>query len=187
MKKIYLMLPLFLMGCNVSDFDYPESEKKSLSYIAHDEIIQDPYLYMEECQNTEVIEWSEAQNNFTNEYISGPKFENLHQQISEAYSSEYYSMEYFADESNYYYYNSGKSQHNQYVRKNDNRVILDPDSWSDDQTLNLASVSLSPDEKYLAYSVSDGGVDWRTIYLIDLETMQKLDFEVSEVKFSSID
>ena len=71
--------------------------------------------------------------------------------------------------------------------KEGDQVILNPDEWSKDQTLNLANVSLSPDEKYLAYSVSDGGVDWRTIYLINLQTMEKLEAAVTEVKFSSID
>ena len=64
---------------------------------------------------------------------------------------------------------------------------MDPDTWSKDQTLNLASVSMSPDENFLAYAVSDGGVDWRTIYVINLETMEELDTPVTEVKFSSID
>ena len=96
-------------------------------------------------------------------------------------------MSFFDEESDYYYYNSGDNQHNQYIRKDGNKIILDPDTWSADQTLNLASVSMSPDEKFLAYAVSDGGVDWRTIYVIDLETMEELDTSVTEVKFSSID
>ena len=187
MKKIYLVLPLLILGCTDTNFNYPESEKKPLSYDAHGEKINDPYLYMEECQNLEVIEWSDEQNAFTNNYLNGPEYDELFEQISEAYSSEYYSMDYFDEESDYYYYNSGANQHNQYIKKEGNQVILNPDEWSKDQTLNLANVSLSPDEKYLAYSVSDGGVDWRTIYLINLQTMEKLEAAVTEVKFSSID
>ena len=187
MKKIYLVIPLLLLGCTDSNFNYPASEKKLLSYEAHGETINDPYLYMEDCQNLEVIAWADKQNAFTNNYLNGPEYDELYEQISEAYSSEYYSMSYFDEESDYYYYNSGTNQHNQYVKKEGNQVILNPDEWSKDQTLNLANVSLSPDEKYLAYSVSDGGVDWRTIYLINLQTMEKLEAAVTEVKFSSID
>ena len=36
MKKIYLAIPLLLLGCTDSDFNYPASEKKPLSYDAHD-------------------------------------------------------------------------------------------------------------------------------------------------------
>ena len=187
MKKIYLAIPLLILGCSDTNFNYPASEKKPLSYDAHGETINDPYLYMEDCQNLEVIEWSDEQNAFTNNYLDGPEYDELYKQISEAYSSEYYSMDYFDEESDYYYYNSGSNQHNQYIKKDGNQVILNPDEWSKDQTLNLANVSLSPDEKYLAYSVSDGGVDWRTIYLINLQTMEKLEAAVTEVKFSSID
>jgi prolyl oligopeptidase len=187
MKKIYLTIPLLLLGCTDPNFNYPESEKKSLSFEAHNETINDPYLYMEDCQNLEVIAWADKQNEFTNNYLSGPKYDELHKQIKEAYSSEYYSMSFFDEESDYYYYNSGDNQHNQYIRKDDNKIILDPDTWSEDQTLNLASVSMSPDKKFLAYAVSDGGVDWRTINVIDLETMEELATPVTEVKFSSID
>ena len=186
MKKIYLIIPLILFGCNVSNIDYPVTKKQALSYEAHGETIEDPYLYMEQCQDKEVIEWSDQQNAFTNKYLMNSKFGEIFKEISEAYSSEYFSMSYFDEESNYFYYNSGSNQHNQYIRKSDNEVILNPDSWSDDQTLNLANVSLSPDERFLAYSISDGGVDWRTIIIKDLQTKKDLTTQVDEVKFSSI-
>ena len=187
MKKIYLTIPLLLLGCTDPNFNYPASEKKVLSYDAHGETINDPYLYMEDCQNLEVIAWADKQNEFTNNFLTGSEYDELYKEIKEAYSSEYYSMSFFDEESDYYYYNSGDNQHNQYIKKEGNKVILDPDTWSKDQTLNLASVSMSPDENFLAYAVSDGGVDWRTIYVINLETMEELDIPVTEVKFSSID
>ena len=187
MKKIYLVIPLLILGCSDTSLNYPVSEKKPLSYDAHGETINDPYLYMEDCQNLEVIAWADKQNEFTNNFLTGPEYDELYKEIKEAYSSEYYSMSFFDEESDYYYYNSGDNQHNQYIKKGGNKVILDPDTWSKDQTLNLASVSMSPDENFLAYAVSDGGVDWRTIYVINLETMEELDVPVTEVKFSSID
>ena len=53
---------------------------------------------MEDCQNLEVIAWSDKQNAFTNNYLNGPEYDELYQQISEAYSSEYYSMSYFDED-----------------------------------------------------------------------------------------
>ena len=55
MKKIYLAIPLLFLGCTDSNFNYPASEKKPLSYDAHGETISDPYLYMEDCQNLSLI------------------------------------------------------------------------------------------------------------------------------------
>ena len=63
---------------------------------------------------------------------------------------------------------------------------MDPNTWSNDQTLNLDKTSLSPDKKYLAYSITDGGVDWRTIKILDMESGLNLDHKVTEVKFSDI-
>ena len=44
MKKIYLVIPLLILGCSDTNFSYPASEKKPLSYDAHGETINDPYL-----------------------------------------------------------------------------------------------------------------------------------------------
>ena len=39
MKKIYLVIPLLILGCSDKNFSYPASEKKPLSYDAHGETI----------------------------------------------------------------------------------------------------------------------------------------------------
>ena len=53
------------------------------------------------------------------------------------------------------------------------KFLLDPNKWSEDQTINLDKAVISPNKQFLAYSVSDGGVDWRTIKIIDLQTNEK--------------
>ena len=106
--------------------------------------------------------------------------------LKDAYSSIFFRV-LFQSKQYFYFYNSGQDEHHLYIKKGDaNKVILDPNTWSNDQTLNLDDTSLSPDEKYLAYSVTDGGVDWRTIKILDMESGLNLDHEVTEVKFSDI-
>jgi len=42
------------------------------------------------------------------------------------------------------------------------RVLLDPNTFSEDGTISLAGYAVSPDGKLIAYAISDGGSDWRT-------------------------
>ena len=182
----YLVLTILLIGCS-SEFDYPETEKKRGSYNVGGTTIYDPYIYMEDFQSEEVVNWSDNQNALTIDYLQDSSFEEIKSVLKDAYSSEYFSESYFNPNSDFYFYNSGQDEHHLYIKKGDaNKVILDPNTWSNDQTLNLDETSLSPDEKYLAYSVTDGGVDWRTIKILDMESGLNLDHEVTEVKFSDI-
>src|SRR6056300_448920 len=186
MMTRYLALAIVLIGCS-SDVEYPASEKKRGSYNVGGTTIYDPYIYMEDFQAEEVVNWSEKQNALTIDYLKDSSFEEIKSVLKDAYRSEYFSASYFNPNSDFYFYNSGQDEHHLYIKKADtNEVILDPNTWSNDQTLNLDKTSLSPDKKYLAYSITDGGVDWRTIKILDMESGLNLDHKVTEVKFSDI-
>ena len=182
----YLLIVFLLTSC-ASDFDYPNAKKEESNYGLHGSTVIDPYKYMEDFESSYVVAWSDQQNSLVESYLADSEINNIQKILTKAYSSEYYSLSYFNPDTDYYFYNSGAEEHHLYMKKSEeDQVILDPNKWSDDQTLNLDKVSLSPNKKYLAYSVTDGGVDWRTIKIMDLETNDKLDFEITEVKFSDI-
>ena len=42
------------------------------------------------------------------------------------------------------------------------RVLIDPNTWSDDGTVALASAEPDEQATYLAYTVSEAGSDWKT-------------------------
>ena len=48
------------------------------------------------------------------------------------------------------------------------RLLLDPNTFSEDGTSSLAGYNASRDGRWLAYLVSDGGSDWTTIRLLEL-------------------
>jgi prolyl oligopeptidase len=65
-------------------------------------------------------------------------------------------------------------------------VVLDPNTWSADGTVALAFAEESPDGRYLAFGKTQGGSDWRDIYVMDLATMQILPDVITRVKNSSV-
>jgi prolyl oligopeptidase len=63
-------------------------------------------------------------------------------------------------------------------------VLLDPNTLSDDGTVALTGISFSNNGKYMAYTISRSGSDWREIYVLDLSTRQLLDDHIRWAKFS---
>ena len=89
----------------------------------------------------------------------------------------------------YYYKNNGLQ--NQYVlyRKNDKEneeVFIDPNKFSEDGTISLAGISFSEDGSLLAYSISEGGSDWRKVIVIETENKNIIGDTLLDIKFSGI-
>ena len=170
----YLLIIFLLSACS-ADFEYPKAKKESTDYVLHGTTVPDPYKYMEDFESDYVVQWSDQQNALVEKYLEESEIKDIQNILTKAYSSEYYSLSFFNPKSDYYFYNSGSEEHHLYMKKGEqDEVILDPNTWSPDQTFNLDKVSVSPDKKFLAYSVTDGGVDWRTIKILDLETKEEL-------------
>jgi prolyl oligopeptidase len=66
------------------------------------------------------------------------------------------------------------------------RVLLDPNSFSADRTVALADFEVSPDGRYLAYALSDGGSDWKTWHVREVVSGLDLPERIEFTKFTSI-
>ena len=66
-----------------------------------------------------------------------------------------------------------------------NRRFLDPNTFSD-ATVSLAGIAFSKNGQYAAYATSDAGSDWRTVHVIDTETLAPLNAPLQHVKFSGL-
>ncbi len=64
------------------------------------------------------------------------------------------------------------------------RVLLDPNTLSDDGTISLGGTSVSNDASMLAYSISDGGSDWRVWKVLDISSGKNLQDTIEWAKFS---
>ena len=65
-------------------------------------------------------------------------------------------------------------------------LVLDPNVISPDGTLSLQQWAPSPDGRLLAYGMSEGGADWRTIRIRDVETGKDFSDEVKWMRFSDL-
>lgn len=62
-------------------------------------------------------------------------------------------------------------------------VVLDPNGWSKDGRKDLTGWVISHDERLMAYGESDGGSDWRTWRVLDLQTLKPRPDELRGIKW----
>ena len=62
--------------------------------------------------------------------------------------------------------------------------LIDPNGWSADGATALAEWTPSEDGKLLAYSIQDGGTDWRSVKVLDVATGKILSDELRWLKYS---
>ena len=69
---------------------------------------------------------------------------------------------------------------------NEPEIFLDPNKFSEDGTTSLSGVSFSKDASLVAYSISEGGADWRKVIVMNTETKELVGDTIDNVKFSAI-
>lgn len=88
----------------------------------------------------------------------------------------------------FYYRNDGlQAQSVLYVKdkQGNEKVLLDPNAFSDKGTVALSGVSVSDDGKVLAYGVSESGSDWQQWQFMDIASGKLLSDKLEWIKFSS--
>lgn len=66
----------------------------------------------------------------------------------------------------------------------DGEVVLDPNTFADDGTIAVTATSFNPAGTLLAYATSDGGSDWKTLRVLDLESLTTLPETIEWAKWN---
>lgn len=156
--------------------------------------VADPYRWLEQDVRTapEVAQWVEAQNNVTRTYLDTLSDRSrIETRLRELWSFDQFSVPVARGERLFYTMQlDGQNQPALYVQdgaEGEPRLLLDPNSWSQDGATNIASFEPSPDGARVAYSVQDSGSDWRIIRVLDVATGETLQDEVRWAKFTGIE
>lgn len=198
MKKPFLVLICFVMINMISKaqnfiqpkLNYPETQTVDTidTYFGVD--VKDPYRWLEDDRSKETESWVKAQNKTTTSYLDNIPFRNeLKERLSTLWNYEKIGAPFI--EGNYTYFSKNNGLQNQDViyRKqgnNEAQVFLDPNTFSKGGTTSLGGLSFSKDGSLLAYSISEGGSDWRKIIIMKAETKDIIEDTLIDVKFSQI-
>ena len=171
------------------DLKYPVTTKKPVIDTLFKTAVVDNYRWLEDDRSKETEAWVKAENEVTFDYLSKiPYREQLKNRLSELWNYEKVGTPFIEGDYTYFYKNDGLQ--NQYVvyRKKDGKeeVFLDPNTFSEDGTTSLGSLSFSKDGKMAAYAISEGGSDWRKVIIMDAESKLIKEDTLVDVKFSGI-
>ncbi|WP_261886638.1 prolyl oligopeptidase family serine peptidase [Vibrio pomeroyi] len=174
----------------LKEYQYPITNKQIVSDDYFGQIIEDPYRWLEDDRSDQTAEWVASQNEVTFDYLAQiPYRAELRERLAKAQDYKKSSQPFVRGDYTYFYKNDGLQNHSILYREKEGsqvEVFLDPNTFSEDGTTSLGSVSFSKDYSLVAYSISEGGSDWRKIFVIDTETKQQLETEITDAKFTGI-
>jgi len=203
MKK--LMLPiitaLVLVGCNngnvsknqTNTVTYPKTKKVDTVTNYFGTQVKDPYRWLEDDMSEETARWVEDQNKTTFGYLENIPFrEELKQRLTTLWNYEKVGAPFKEGDYSYFYKNDGLQ--NQYViyryktgqDPNKTEVFLDPNTFTEDGTISLGGLSFSENGSLAAYSISEGGSDWRKVLVMNAQSKKIIEDTIVDVKFSGI-
>jgi len=173
--------------------NYPQTKKVDTvdTYFGVD--VKDPYRWLEDDRSEETAEWVKAENEVTFGYLEKIPFrEELKKRLSDLWNYEKVGAPF--KEGNYTYFYKNDGLQNQYVLyryktgedPNTAEIFLDPNTFKEDGTISLGEISFSKDGSKLAYSISEGGSDWRKVLIMNTETKELLGDTLHDIKFSGL-
>lgn len=169
---------------------YPEAPKDATVDEYFGTKVADPYRPLENDTAAATVAWVEAENRVTNDYLSKIPFrEDIRKRLTDLANYKKIGTPWLGYDNKYYYSaNDGLQNQSVIYRKATldslAEVFLDPNKLSDDGTVALTGLSMSPDGKYMAYTISRSGSDWTEIYVMDTATGKLLDDHITWAKFT---
>lgn len=195
---IFLVIPIFMSCQNETNkqeitLNYPATKKVDTVDFYFNTEVADPYRWLEDDRSEETKQWVIAQNKTTFGYLENIPFRDLlKQRISALWNYEKVGAPFIEGNYTYYYKNDGiQDQYVIYRYKNNEdpnqaEVFIDPNKFKEDGTISLGGLNFSEDGKIAAYSISEGGSDWRKILIMNAETKEIIEDTLVDIKFSGI-
>jgi prolyl oligopeptidase len=169
---------------------YPKTKKGTTVDVYFDTKVADPYRWLEDDKSKETVAWVKAQNKVTYDYLSQIPFrEALKTRLEKLWNYEKISAPFKEGEFTYFYKNNGLQNQSVLYRKDSKGLeteFLDPNTFSKKGTSSLGGVDFSRDGSKVAYSISEGGSDWRKVIMMDAISKKIIEDTIVDVKFSGI-
>lgn len=174
----------------VTKITYPPTPKGNQVDTYFDTKVEDPYRWLEDDRSPETADWVKKQNEVTYGYLEKIPYRNaIKERIEKLWNYEKISAPFVEGKFTYYYKNNGLQNQSVLYRKDawgKEEVFLDPNTFSKDGSTSLGGVNFSKDGSLVAYSISEGGSDWRKVIVMKAETKEIIGDTIVDVKFSGV-
>lgn len=170
---------------------YPHTAKTNVVDVYHGVSVEDPYRWLEDDNSPETEAWVEAQNEVTFDFLESiSSRQQIHDRLKGLWNFERFGVP-FSEGDRYFYSRNDGLQNQSVIYTVDSldeapRLLLDPNTLSEDGTVALTGVRPSRDGKLLAYGTARAGSDWQQWTIMDVETGEALSDLIEWVKFSGV-
>jgi prolyl oligopeptidase len=196
-KAITLMAAAYSLTLNAqmhenskTPIKYPETRKGDVVDTYFGTKIPDPYRWLEDDRSEETAAWVKAENEVTFNYLSQIPFRAaIRARLEKLWNYERISAPFVEGDYTYYYRNNGLQNQSVLYRKGKDgkeEVFLDPNTFSKDGTTSLGGTNFTKKGDLMAYSISEGGSDWRKVFVMDTKTKKLVGETIVDVKFSGV-
>ncbi|MBL4635787.1 MAG: S9 family peptidase, partial [Kofleriaceae bacterium] len=170
-------------------FVYPDTRREDVTDTYHGTTVLDAYRWLEDADSDETAQWVKAENKVTFGYLEKiPEREEIRKRLTKLWDYEKFGTPY--KEGGRYFYSKNDGLQNQSVLywaeslDAAPKVLLDPNTLSEDGTIALGGYSISADGKHIAYGLQAAGSDWATWHVRNVDTGKDLEETLSWIKFS---
>lgn len=190
-KLTLIILVIMAYSCSKPTLQYPETKKTDTKDTIFGQVIEDPYRWLEDDNSEETKAWVETQNKVTFEYLESlPYRDKISKRLTELWDYPRTGTPFHISGRWFIFKNNGlQNQSVLYTMDtpdDEPRVLLDPNTLSDDGTVAFSGMDVSDCGKYMAYKIARSGSDWNEIFVMEIETGKQLTDHILWVKFSGI-
>src|SRR3984957_13559036 len=172
-----------------SELTYPHARTVEQTDDYFGTAVSDPYRWMEDVDSAELKTWVDAENELTQSYLAQVAGRGAMQsRLMELTNFERYTAPARRGTRYFYAHNSGLQNQNvlywQEGLDGEPKVLLDPNTFSEDGTVAISGVGITDDGMLAAYSIADAGSDWVKWHVRNVTTGKDLADVVEWSKFS---
>ncbi len=197
MRKIGLkmvLIGLLFVSCQQKKekmkVNYPETSKEEVIDTYFGTKVTDSYRWLEDDKSKKTEDWVKVQNEVTFNYLNKiPYKKEIQERLSKLWNYERVGTPFKEGKYTYFYKNDGLQNQAVLYRKGENgkeEVFLNPNTFAKDGTTSLGNVSFTKDGSLVAYTISEGGSDWRKVIVMKTENKEIVGDTLVDVKFSGI-
>ncbi|MDF1505652.1 prolyl oligopeptidase family serine peptidase [Roseisolibacter sp. H3M3-2] len=182
-------------GTPTTRVQYPQTRTVPQTDDYHGTRVADPYRWLEDLDGADTKGWIAAQNAVTFGYLDATAGRDaIKQRLTEMWNYPRVSLPYRQGGRLWFTKNTGLQRQSPYFTATGAAkgaaeratLILDPNEISKDGSTSLSLFSPDPTGTYVAYGLSAGGADWRTVKVKRVADGKDLDDTVDWLRYSGV-
>jgi len=189
----FFVITLLLASCiggSQEKITYPVTKTGDVVDTIFGTPVPDPYRWLEDDMSEETAAWVKEQNIVTFGYLAQiPYREAIRERLTQIWNFEKFGMPFKEGDFTYFAKNNGLQNQYVFYRQKEGgepELFLDPNTFSADGTTSLGEMGFSKDGSLMAYTISEGGSDWRKLIVMNAVTKEIMGDTLTDLKFTGI-